>query len=88
MISTSRFSKDAHDFVAGIEKRIVLIDGEKLADLMIELNDPEDVRPAHVPVNVPAHVLRNVQISVRITEDRLMWLGVRPKTGEWRLIGG
>jgi len=36
MISTSQFSKDAHDFVAGIEKRIVLIDGEKLADLMIE----------------------------------------------------
>jgi len=36
MISTSQFSKEAHEFVAGIEKRIVLIAGDKLAELMIE----------------------------------------------------
>jgi restriction system protein len=35
-ITTSSFSKDAHDYVTRIEKRIVLIDGEELSDLMIE----------------------------------------------------
>jgi restriction system protein len=36
MISTSQFTKAAHDYVGNISKRIVLIDGEKLAELMIE----------------------------------------------------
>ncbi len=35
-ITTSRFSQDARDYVKGIEKRIVLIDGEQLAKLMID----------------------------------------------------
>lgn len=35
-ITTSQFSKDARDYVGRIEKRIVLIDGEQLAQLMIE----------------------------------------------------
>jgi restriction system protein len=35
-ITTSQFSKDARDYVSRIEKRIVLIDGEQLAQLMIE----------------------------------------------------
>ncbi|NUM72440.1 MAG: restriction endonuclease [Ignavibacteriaceae bacterium] len=35
-ITTSSFPKSAHDFVASIDPRIVLIDGEQLADLMIE----------------------------------------------------
>lgn len=36
MITTSYFSQDALDYVQRIEKRIVLIDGKQLADLMIE----------------------------------------------------
>lgn len=35
-ITTSTFSKEAHDYVTRIEKRIVLIDGEELASLMID----------------------------------------------------
>jgi restriction system protein len=35
-ITTSRFSKDAIEFVNMIEKSIVLIDGQKLAELMIK----------------------------------------------------
>lgn len=36
MITTSRFSKDAWDYVERIEKRIVLIDGEQLTQFMID----------------------------------------------------
>jgi restriction system protein len=36
LITTSRFTDDAKEFVKGIGKRIVLIDGEKLANLMID----------------------------------------------------
>lgn len=36
LITTSQFSRDAHDYVRVIEKRIVLIDGEQLAQLMID----------------------------------------------------
>lgn len=35
-ITTSSFSQDAHDYVRGIGKHIVLIDGRMLADLMVE----------------------------------------------------
>jgi restriction system protein len=35
-ITTSKFSADAVEFVSLIEKRIVLIDGEKLTNLMVE----------------------------------------------------
>jgi restriction system protein len=35
-ITTSRFSKDAKDFVTKIGKKVVLIDGEQLAQFMIE----------------------------------------------------
>ncbi len=38
MITTSRFSSDAYDFVGRIGKKIVLIDGERLAQLMIDHN--------------------------------------------------
>jgi restriction system protein len=34
--TTSQFSPDALDYVTRIEKKIVLIDGEKLAELMID----------------------------------------------------
>ncbi len=36
MITTSSFSKDAMDYVGRIEKKIVLIDGEQLAQYMID----------------------------------------------------
>jgi restriction system protein len=36
MITTSSFSKDAKDYVERIEKKIVLIDGEQLAQYMID----------------------------------------------------
>jgi restriction system protein len=38
MITTSSYSSDAQAYVRQIEKRIVLIDGATLADLMIEHN--------------------------------------------------
>jgi restriction system protein len=37
-ITTSRFSKEAQEFIGMIEKRIVLIDGERLTELMLEHN--------------------------------------------------
>jgi len=38
MISTSSFSQEAHDYASRIESKIVLIDGEQLAQLMIDHN--------------------------------------------------
>lgn len=38
IITTSTFSKDAYEYVKTIGKKIVLIDGEKLAELMIDHN--------------------------------------------------
>ena len=38
MLSTSDFSSGARDYVQQIEKRIVLIDGRQLADLMFEFD--------------------------------------------------
>jgi len=35
-ITTSQFSKEAREYVTRIEKRIVLIDGEQLAQLMMD----------------------------------------------------
>lgn len=35
-ITTSSFSREARDFVAGVETKIVLIDGRQLAELMID----------------------------------------------------
>lgn len=37
-ITTSDFSKDAHDYAARIDSKIVLIDGEQLAQFMIDHN--------------------------------------------------
>ena len=36
--STSQFSQDAKDYVTRIEKKIILIDGEQLAQFMIDNN--------------------------------------------------
>lgn len=38
LITTGTFSKEAEDYVTRIERKIVLIDGRRLADLMIEHN--------------------------------------------------
>ena len=38
LITTSTFTADAVEYVQRIEKKIVLIDGTRLADLMIEHN--------------------------------------------------
>ena len=38
MIATSTFSQEASEYVKKIEKKIVLIDGKQLAQLMIEHN--------------------------------------------------
>ena len=38
LITTSQFSQDAKDYVNRIEKKIVFIDGEQLAQLMIDHN--------------------------------------------------
>ena len=35
-ITTSQFSKDAVDYIGNIEKRVVLIDGKRLVELMID----------------------------------------------------
>lgn len=37
-LTTSSFSQEAHDFVNSIEKKIILIDGQRLAALMFEHN--------------------------------------------------
>jgi restriction system protein len=36
LITTSQFSSDAYDYVSRIGKKVVLIDGRRLAELMIE----------------------------------------------------
>ncbi len=38
MITTSSFSGDARDYVGRIERKIVLLDGPTLAELMIDYN--------------------------------------------------
>ena len=38
LITTSAFSREAREFVTKIEKKIILIDGEKLTELMIDHN--------------------------------------------------
>jgi len=38
MLSTSRFTKDAQDYVRNLPQKVVLIDGEELANLMQEFN--------------------------------------------------
>ncbi len=36
LITTSHFSKEAREYAASIDSKIVLIDGERLAELMID----------------------------------------------------
>jgi restriction system protein len=37
-LTTSRFSCEAEDYVKGLDAKIILIDGERLAELMVEYN--------------------------------------------------
>ncbi|MBU0516598.1 MAG: restriction endonuclease, partial [Proteobacteria bacterium] len=37
-ITTSSFSQEAIDYAAGIDSKIILIDGDRLAQLMIDFN--------------------------------------------------
>jgi restriction system protein len=46
-ITTSRFSKDALEYISMIEKKVVLIDGKQLADLMIKHNLGVTVKQAY-----------------------------------------
>lgn len=48
MITTSNFSEEARTYVTQIEKKIVLIDGQQLADLMIEHGAGVVVRQSYV----------------------------------------
>lgn len=48
MITTSSFSEEARTYVTQIEKKIVLIDGQQLADLMIEHGAGVVVRQSYV----------------------------------------
>ncbi len=48
MITTSDFSKDARDYVTRIEKKIVLINGEMLAELMLDHNVGESEKERFV----------------------------------------
>ena len=38
MITTSKFSKKAYDYINTIDAKIILIDGQKLAEYMYEYN--------------------------------------------------
>lgn len=38
LITSSKFSKEAHEYIKLIEKRIILMDGEQLAQLLLEYN--------------------------------------------------
>lgn len=47
-ITTSTFSKDAKHYVENLSKKIVLIDGEQLANYMIEYNVGVSEKKAYV----------------------------------------
>lgn len=47
-ITTSAFSREAHDYVERIDKRIILIDGERLASLMIDHNVGVTIKQTYV----------------------------------------
>jgi restriction system protein len=46
-ITTSKFTKDALDYVTGIDARVILIDGDRLANLMIDHNIGVAVRETY-----------------------------------------
>jgi restriction system protein len=47
-ITTSTFTKDARDHVGRVQKRIILIDGEELAQLMIDFDIGVTARTTYV----------------------------------------
>ena len=67
-ITTSAFSSDAKTFVANIESKIILIDGEKLVQFMFDHNDAKTAAltdTTHLP---PA--VRRLLTSMRTTRQR------------------
>ena len=38
IVTASTFSQDAHDYASSVSPRVVLIDGDRLAELMIDHN--------------------------------------------------
>lgn len=48
-ITTSRFTREAHDFATSVSDTIVLIDGQALALLMVEFGVGETLRPVYLP---------------------------------------
>jgi restriction system protein len=48
MITTSTFSQDARNFVSRIQKKIILVDGEQLAQLLIDHNVGVAIEEAYV----------------------------------------
>ena len=50
--TTSRFTQGAHDYAAGISSRVILIDGARLADLMIKYGIGVQTKQAYAVVEV------------------------------------
>ena len=48
-ITTSRFTREAHDFATSVSDTIVLVDGQTLAELMIEYGVGVTRRPVYLP---------------------------------------
>lgn len=59
-ITTSTFPKSAYDFVAQIDRRIILIDGNRLARLMIEHNVGVAVKETYEIKRVDAEYFEDV----------------------------
>ena len=58
-ITTSEFSSDAEDYVSRIDAKVVLIDGETLAQLMIDHNVPRAQRARNAALTSFAALCRN-----------------------------
>lgn len=46
-LTTSKFSPEAQDYAAGVSSRVILIDGTRLAELMIDHNVGVTIRDAY-----------------------------------------
>ena len=51
-ITTSKFSREAHEYVRRIEQKVVLIDGERLAQLMIDYDIGVSKKVQYVVKNI------------------------------------
>jgi len=60
LITTSRFTEDAHEYVSRIEKKIVLIDGKRLAELMIDFNIGVSNKAEYIVKNIDSDYFEEV----------------------------